>query len=61
MNAFTLIVFFKETVIFHKNSVDPDQILHSAGSELGLHCLYMSPKRALGLNLAVFSVLHCGR
>ena len=24
------------------NSVDPDQMLHSAASDLGLHCLQMS-------------------
>ena len=31
------------------NSVDPDQMLHSAASELGLHCL--------GLSVPIFRVI----
>ena len=29
------------------NSVDPDQTSHSAASDLGLHCLHLSPIRFL--------------
>ena len=31
--------------ILQANSVDPDQMLHFAASDLGLHCLPMSRKR----------------
>ena len=48
-----LVSFFTEIPVFYANSVDPDQmlhsaasdpdqILHSAASDLGLHCLPMS-------------------
>ena len=29
----------REIIVFNANNVDPDQMLHSAGSDLGLHCL----------------------
>ena len=32
------------------NIGDTDQLQRSAASDLGLHCLYMSHKRMLGLN-----------
>ena len=41
--------------IFHRNSclktdsIDPVQMPHSVASELGLHCLHMSPKRVSSL------------
>ena len=37
------ITIFIEICMFDANSVDPDQTLRSAASELGLHCLTMSP------------------
>ena len=37
-----LLLCFIEIPIFNVNSVDPDQTLHSAASDLGLHCLPMS-------------------
>ena len=33
------IFFCREIPVFNANSVDPDQTLHSAASDLGLHCL----------------------
>ena len=30
---------FVEIPVFNGNSVDPDQMLHSAASDMGLHCL----------------------
>ena len=39
---FLLLLCFIEIPIFNANSVDPDQTLHSAASDLGLHCLPMS-------------------
>ena len=29
-------------LVFHVNSVDSDQMLHSAASDLGLHCLQIT-------------------
>ena len=39
--VFAFIIFCIEIAI--NNSVDPVQTPHSVGSELGLHCLHMSP------------------
>ena len=33
---------FYRILVFNANSVDPDQMLCSAASDLGLHCLPMS-------------------
>ena len=33
---------FSENPILNANSVDPDQMPHSAASDLGLHCLQLS-------------------
>ena len=41
MNTFSATVF---CIKIPANSVDPDQRRHFAASELGLHCLNMSPK-----------------
>ena len=37
-----LLPYFIEIPVFNANSVDPDQMLCSAMSDLGLHCLPMS-------------------
>ena len=37
-----IIPCFIEIRIFNAYSVDPDQMLHSVASDLGLHCLPMS-------------------
>ena len=37
-----LLLCFKEIPVFNANSVDPDQMPHSAASDLGLHCLQKS-------------------
>ena len=37
--SFLLLLCFIEILIVNANSVDPDQMLHSAGSDLGLDCL----------------------
>ena len=39
---FLLLPCFIEIPVFNANRVDPDQMLHSAVSDLGLHCLSMS-------------------
>ena len=39
---FFLLLYFAQKFL-KANSVDPDQMLHFAASDLGLHCLYMSP------------------
>ena len=39
---FSLLPCFIEIPVFNTNSVDPDQMLHSVASDLGLHCLLMS-------------------
>ena len=36
---FLLLLYFIENPAFNVNSVDPDQMPHSAASDLGLHCL----------------------
>ena len=38
---FLLLPCFIEVHVFNANSVDPDQMLHPAASDLGLHCLPM--------------------
>ena len=43
MNVFTFIAFCIEISV--SNRKESDQMLHSAMSELGLHCLHMSLKR----------------
>ena len=40
-SVFIIAIFIGKPVI-NANSVDPDQTLHSAASDLGLHCLPMS-------------------
>ena len=37
------ILCFIEISVFNAKKVDPDQTLHSVASDLGLHCLPMSP------------------
>ena len=40
VNSFSLLLYFIEIpVLFHTNTVDPDQIQHFVASDLGLHCL----------------------
>ena len=39
---FFLLPCFIEISVFNSNSVDPDQMLGSAASDLGLHCLPIS-------------------
>ena len=34
--------------IMYANSADHNHTTHSAASDMGLHCLYVSPKRMLG-------------
>ena len=34
--------FFAEILLFHTNSVNPDQTPRSVASDLGLHCLPMT-------------------
>ena len=36
---FLLLLHFIEIPVVNTNSVDPNQMLHSAASDLGLHCL----------------------
>ena len=43
--------FLSVSVVFYANSADPDQTPRSAASDLGLHCLSMSPP---GLNGLIF-------
>ena len=38
----SLLPCFIEIPVFNANIVDPDQMPHSAASDLGLHCLTMS-------------------
>ena len=47
---FLLLPFFIRMPVINANSVNPDQMLHSAASDLGLHCLPMSHLWALGTN-----------
>ena len=50
---FFLLPCFIEIPVFNANSADPDQMSHSAASDLGLHCLPMSllwDARHKGLN-----------
>ena len=47
MNVFTFTLFFKGILL--ANSADPDQTLQNTASELGLHCLHISPKRVSSL------------
>ena len=37
-----LLPWFKEIPVFNANNVEPDQLLHSVGSDLGLHGLPVS-------------------
>ena len=49
-------VFFIITIeihVFNANSVDPNQMPHSVVSDLGLHCLPVSPFIALSKFVAV--------
>ena len=39
---FLLLPSFREIPVLNENSVDPDQMPHSAASDLGLRCLPMS-------------------
>ena len=45
---------------FCQQTVDSDQMPHFAASELGLHCLHMSPKQVSSLKRVIidFSVKH---
>ena len=40
-----IITWFTEITVLYANNVDPDQTLHFAVSDLGLHCLPMSHLR----------------
>ena len=40
--SFLLLPCFMEIPIINANSVEPDQMPHSAASDLGLHCLPVS-------------------
>ena len=48
MNVFTILLNFSEKFLY-ANSVDQDQMPHSAASDLGLHCLHISPKQVFQL------------
>ena len=37
--SFLLLLCFIEIPVLNANNTDPDQMLHSAASDLGLHCL----------------------
>ena len=37
-----IVTMFYRNLVFNANSVDPDQMPHSAASDLGLHCLSVS-------------------
>ena len=50
MALLLLLSCFVEISECNANNVDPDQMLHSAASDLGLHCLPMSFYGTLGLN-----------
>ena len=50
------IVFYMEISV-SINSVDPDQMLHFAASNLGLHCLNNTPKQVSCLERINLSVL----
>ena len=39
-----ILFFIVFSIVISVNSVDPDQTLHFAASELGLHCLQNTPK-----------------
>ena len=39
---FLVLSFITEIPVLKANSVDPDQMPHSAASDLGIHCLPMS-------------------
>ena len=41
-SLFPRLLLIIETSVLNANSVDPDQMPHSAASDLGLHCLPMS-------------------
>lgn len=47
LNIYTSNVFSLK--FLKANSIEPDQMLHSTASKLGLHCLYMPPKQISGL------------
>ena len=51
---FLLLPGFTEIPVFHANSADPDQMLHSAASDLGLHCLLRPIYGTQGLNRLSF-------
>ena len=42
MGSFNPITFYRNIPVLYANSADPDQMPHSAASDLGLHCLPMS-------------------
>ena len=39
--VFVMTMFYRNSYVFNANSVDPDQMPHSAASDLGLHGLLM--------------------
>ena len=56
MNSLKFFLFsslpcFIDIPVFNANSVDPDQTLHSAASDLGLHCLPITLFRGSRLKL----------
>ena len=58
--VFISTMFFKEISEFNANSVDPDQMPHSAASDQGLHCLPMSLLWDARLKWVKFLVCHVG-
>ena len=57
MNVLIFTLFCTEIPV---NSVDPDQMPHSAASELSLHCLHMSPTQVSSLKQVTVKTLNIG-
>ena len=55
MKVFFFTAFSRE---LPASSVDPDQMLQIAASELGLHCLHNTPKQVCGLKRIDMSDKH---
>ena len=47
MSGYMTWIFLKKMVELFANSEDPDQMPHSAASDLGLHCLPVTQFRGL--------------
>ena len=68
-SCFVLLPYLKEIHVFNANSVDPDQTLRSAASDLSLNCLPISllwdaghiwVKQSMSSGIWTF-ILHCMR